>query len=193
MVTAVLAGFVAFVAIQAAGAGAAAAKATLRVTRLNPLTIRATGFKAGERVVVTLTAGTSKKTGQATAGATGAVTVTISGAGLTRCTAYSLRASGSKGGVATFKATVAPTCKPDATVTFGSTVAVIGKHFRPHERLTVKFVADEARTKIATATGVGSFVAGFGALPLSECSGYTLNIVGSLGSRFTKTKQTVPC
>jgi hypothetical protein len=179
----------------AAGAGRTPtrqAKATLHVVRLKPFTVRGIGFKAKEKVVLRLTgAGTGTATGTATAG--GTVTLTLPRASVTACSPYVLRAIGATGTVATLKNVIGLACKPTATVDFGMTVIVTGSRFQPGERLTVTLVADGTRTRPATATSRGSFQANFGALPLSNCSAYTLKITGSKGSKFTKTQQAVPC
>jgi hypothetical protein len=168
------------------------AKATLHVVRLKPFTIRGVGFKAKEKVVLRLTgAGTGTATGTATAA--GTVTLTLPKAAVTACSAYVLRATGASGSVATLKNVVGAACKPVATVDFGAAVIVVGSRFQPGEHLTVTLVADGTRTRSATASSKGSFQASFGALPLSNCSAYTLKITGSKGSKFTKTQAAVPC
>jgi hypothetical protein len=178
---------------MAAQAGhARAAKATLHVVRLKPLTVKVTGFKPGEPVVLKLT---GAKTGSAkgTAGATGSVTLTFPKAALTTCTAYTLRATGTKGSVATLKPTLGAACRPTATVDFGSSVIVIGSRFQPGERLTVTLIADGTRTKAVAASAKGLLHLSFGALPLSNCSAYTLKITGSKGSTFKKVQPALPC
>jgi hypothetical protein len=183
------------VGVLAAPAGAGQARqaaATLHVVRLKPFTVRGVGFKANEKVVLRLTgAGTGTATGKATVG--GTVTLTVPGAAVTACSPYVLRAVGTSGSIATLRNIVGAACKPVATVDFGASVIVIGSHFQPGERLTVTLVADGTRTRPATATSKGSFQANFGALPLSNCSAYTLKITGSKGSKFTKTQPAVPC
>ena len=47
--------------------------------------------------------------------------------------------------------------------------------------------------KSATASAKGSFTVSFGALPMSDCTPYTLTITGSLGSRFAHTQEALPC
>jgi hypothetical protein len=172
--------------------GATGAKATLHVVRLKPFTVRGSGFKPAERVTVTL-AGGPKGTAVGTANGSGTFTVTFSKAAVTACSAYVLHATGSVGSRATFTATLAPACRPTATVDFGATVVVTGTHFRPGERLTVTLVADGNRTRAATASATGSFQVSFGALPLSNCSAYTLRVIGSKGSRFIKQQAAAPC
>jgi hypothetical protein len=183
------------VAVLAAPAGARQerqAKATLHVVRLKPFTVRGAGFKAKEKVVLRLTgAGTGTATGTATAA--GTVTLTLPKAAVTACSAYVLRATGASGSIATLKNVVGAACKPVATVDFAASVIVTGTHFQPGERLTVTLIADGTRTRPATANAKGSFTANFGALPLSNCSAYTLKITGSKGSKFAKTQAAVPC
>src|SRR5262245_52045986 len=79
-----------------------ASKAAVKVVKLTPFTVRASGFKPAEKVVVTLSGG-ARGVARGTATATGAVTVAFPKATVTNCTAYTLRAVGSKGSVATFK------------------------------------------------------------------------------------------
>jgi len=168
------------------------AKASLHVVRLKPLTVRGSGFKAKEKVVLRLSgAGTGIARGTATA--SGSVTLTFPKALVTTCSPYVLRASGAGGTTATLKNTVAAACKPIATVDFGAAVVVTGSHFKPGERLTVTLVADGTRTKTVAASAKGLLNVSFGALALSNCSAYTLKIKGSKGSTFTKSQAAVPC
>ncbi|HEY7178406.1 MAG TPA: hypothetical protein VH305_04460 [Gaiella sp.] len=178
----------------AAVAPAAAAKATLRVVKLSPLTIRGTGFKPAERVTLTLSAG-ANGTARGTATAGGAVTVSFPKAKLTACTAYTLRAVGAAGTKATFKRTVTASCKPAAALKFtGTDVLLAGTHFRPGEKLSITLVEGGGPHKrSATASSAGAFTVDFGALPMSDCTAYTLTITGSLGSRFSKSQEALPC
>ena len=178
----------------AASAPAAAAKATVRIVKLSPLTIRGSGFKPAERVTVTLSAGAAGS-GRGTATAAGIVTVTIPKAKVTACTAYTLRAVGANGTRVTLKRTVAASCKPAAALKFtGSDVLVSGTHFRPGEKLSVILVEGGGpHKKSATANPTGAFGVNFGALPMSECTAYKLTITGSLGSRFAHQQEALPC
>jgi hypothetical protein len=178
----------------ATAAPAAVTKATVKIVKLNPLTIRGSGFKPTERVTVTLSAGAAG-TARATATAAGIVTVSLPKAKVTACTAYTLRAVGSAGTKVTFKRTVAASCKPAAALKFtGSDVLVSGTHFRPGERLSVILVeGGGSHKKSATANPAGSFGVNFGALPMSECTAYKLTITGSLGSRFAHQQEALPC
>jgi hypothetical protein len=178
----------------AATAPAAATKATVRIVKLSPLTIRGTGFKPAERVTVTLSAGAAGSA-RGIATAAGTVTVTIPKAKVTACTAYTLRAVGAAGTKVTFKRTVAASCKPAAALKFtGSDVLVSGTHFRPGEKLSVTLVEGGGpHKKSATANPTGSFGVNFGALPMSECTAYKLTITGSLGSRFAHQQEALPC
>jgi hypothetical protein len=170
---------------------ATSAKPTLHVVKLRPFTVRGAGFKPAERVTVTL-AGGAKGTAVGTANGSGTFTVTLK-APVTACTAYVVRATGKAGSRATFTAKLTPACVPKADVDFGATVVVTGTHFRAGEKLTVTLVADGTRTRTVRASTTGSFQASFGALPLSNCSAYTLRVTGSLGSRFTKVQAALPC
>jgi len=168
------------------------AKASLHVVKLSPLTVKGSGFKAKEKVVLRLSgAGTATARGTATAG--GVVTLTFPKVKVTACSAYVLRASGATGTSATLKNSIGAACKPVATIDFGAQVIVTGSHFQPGERLTVTLVADGTRTRTVAASAKGLLSVSFGALPLSNCSAYTLKITGTKGSKFTKSQQAVPC
>jgi len=168
------------------------AKASLHVVKLSPLTVKGSGFKAKEKVVLRLSgAGTGTARGTATAG--GVVTLTFPKVKVTACSAYVLRASGATGTSATLKNSIGAACKPVATIDFGAQVIVTGSHFQPGERLTVTLVADGTRTRTVAASAKGLLSVSFGALPLSNCSAYTLKITGTKGSKFTKSQQAVPC
>jgi len=168
------------------------AKASLHVVRLKPLTVRGSGFKAKEKVVLRLS-GAGAGIARGTANANGSVTLTFRSVSVTTCSAYVLRASGAAGTSATLKNTVGAACRPVATVDFGASVIVIGSHFQPGERLTVTLIADGTRTRTVAASAKGLLNVSFGALPLSNCSAYTLKITGSKGSKFTKTQEQIPC
>jgi hypothetical protein len=178
----------------AAAAPAAAAKASLKIVKLSPLTIRGTGFKPAERVRLTLSAGATG-IARGTATAAGTVTVSFPRARVTACTAYTLRATGAAGTKVTFRRTVAASCKPAATLKFtGTDVIVAGAHFRPGEKLSVTLVeGGGSHTKSTTSRSTGAFSVNFGALPMSDCTGYALTIKGSLGSRFSTSREALPC
>jgi hypothetical protein len=182
----------ALLAVLASAAQARTAKATVHVVRLKPLTVTISGLKPGEPVVAKLT-GAAIGTAKGTATASGSVKLTFPKASLTRCSAYTLRATGTKGSVATLKSTVGAACKPKATVDFGASVIVTGSNFQPAEHLTVTLIADGTRTKTAVASAKGLLNVSFGALPLSNCSAYTLKITGSKGSTFKKVQPALPC
>ena len=175
-------------------APAASAKATLKIVKLNPLTIRGSGFKPVERVTVTLSAGAAGRA-KGTATAAGVLTVSVPKAKVTACTPYTLRAVGSAGTRVTFKRTVGASCKPAAALKFtGTDVVLAGTNFRPGEKLSVNLVeGGGGHKKSATASAKGSFTVSFGALPMSDCTPYTLTITGSLGSRFAHTQEALPC
>jgi uncharacterized protein YjeT (DUF2065 family) len=175
-------------------APAAVTKATVKIVKLSPLTIRGSGFKPTERVTVTLSAGAAG-TARATATAAGVVTVSLPKAKVTACTAYTLRAVGSAGTKVTFRRTVTAACKPAAALKFsGTDVVVAGTHFRPGEKLSVTLVEGGGpHKKSATASSTGAFNANFGALPMNDCTAYKLTITGSLGSRFAHSQEALPC
>jgi hypothetical protein len=178
--------------VLASAGQARVAKATVHVVRLKPLTVTISGLKPGELVVAKLT-GAATATAKGKATASGSVKLTFPKASFTTCSAYSLRATGAKGSVATLKSTVGAACKPKATVDFGASVIVMGSNFKPAERLTVTLIADGTRTRSAVASAKGLLHLSFGALPLSNCSAYTLKIKGSKGSTFTKVQPALPC
>ena len=177
-----------------AGAPAATTKATVRIVKLSPLTIRGTGFKPTERVTVKLSAGAAG-TVRGTATAAGVLTVSFPKTKVTACTAYTLRAVGTAGTKVTFKRTVAASCKPAAALKFtGTEVVVSGTHFRPGEKVSVTLVeGGGSHKRAATASSAGAFSVDFGALPMSDCTAYTLTIVGTLGSRFAHSQEALPC
>ena len=178
----------------ATAAPAAAAKATVKIVKLSPLTIRGIGFKPAERVTLTLSAGAAG-TAKGTATATGILTVSFPKAKVTACTSYTLRAVGASGTKVTFKQIVKPSCKPAAALKFsGTDVVVAGTHFRPGEKLSVTLVeGGGSHKKSATARSTGAFTANFGALPMNDCTAYKLTITGSLGSRFAHSQEALPC
>lgn len=175
-------------------ASTATTKATLKVVKLKPLTVRGTGFKARERVTLTLSVGKQRVRGTATA--TGRLTVSFPRAKVTTCTPYTLRAIGAAGTRATVKQVVrAAACKPTAAVTFpGASVVIAGARFRPGERVTVNLVVDGApHRRSGTASSTGVFKVDFGALPMNHCSAFSLTVEGSLGSRFATSRDALPC
>jgi hypothetical protein len=169
-----------------------AAKAAVVVVKLKPLTVKVSGFKASEPVVLRLT-GDSTGTVKGTASATGTVILKLPKATLTTCSTFTLRALGAKGSVATLKKTAGAACKPTATVDFGSSVIVIGSRFKPGEHLSVTLIADGTRSKVGIASAKGLLNLSFGALALSNCSPYTLKITGNKGSTFKKVQPALPC
>lgn len=184
-------------AIFVTGAPAApqlATKATLKVVKLKPLTIRGTGFKSGERVTFKLSSGLTGSA-RATATAAGAVTVAFPKAKVTACTSYAVRAVGASGTHATLKPVLKTSCKATAAVKFeGTSVVIVGTQFRPGESVKVSFVANgEPHARTTRASSSGTIRVDFGALPISECSPYKLTIVGSLGSRVTMSQDALPC
>jgi hypothetical protein len=171
---------------------ARAAKAAVVVVKLKPLTVKVSGLKPSEPVTLRLT-GDATGTVKGTASATGTVVLKLPKATLTTCSSFSLRAVGTKGSVATLKKTAGAACKPTATVDFGSSVIVIGSRFKPGEHLSVTLIADGTRTKVGIASAKGLLNLSFGALPLSNCSAYTLKITGNKGSTFKKVQPALPC
>lgn len=78
-----------------------AARAQLRLMTSSPVTLRGTGFKAGEHVrVVTRLPGMATKS--VTVGSFGSFTVRFTGSAGTRCTGFSVTATGDRGSRASF-------------------------------------------------------------------------------------------
>ena len=136
------------------GARRTPAKASLHVVRLKPLTVRGSGFKPKEKVVLRLS-GAGAGIARGAANAIGSVTLTFPKVAVTTCTAYVLRASGAGGTTATLKNTVGAACRPIASIDFGASVIVTGSHFQPGERLTVTLIADGTRTRTVAASAKG--------------------------------------
>lgn len=167
------------------------ARPALHVVRLRPLTVAGTGFRPRERIVLTLT-GDATGTARGTATVRGTFAVKFPKA-LTACSLYAVRARGARGSRAALRSKLKVACLPVATADFATSAIVTGKRFRPRERLVVTLIGDGKHTKTVTATATGTMEADFGALSLSNCSGYTLTVKGSKGSVFKKTHPTVPC
>ena len=166
---------------------------SLRILRMNPLTAQGAHFKARERVTVRL-AGGSRGAARITASAVGTFTVRFAKVTVTRCTSYSVRATGSRGSLALYTAKPGAGCRPKVTVDFAQGAVVKGMNFKPRERVNIKVTsADETLTGTATANAAGSFTADLGASPLSNCSAYTIQVVGSQGSKFSSHHAAIPC
>jgi hypothetical protein len=184
-----------FVGVFATTAFGASQKGTVKVVKLKPFTVRGTGFKSGERVTVKLSGGV-KGTTRGTAAANGTVTVSFpKTTKVTACTSYVLRAVGAAGTRVTFKPKLKSSCKATAAVKFeGTSVVISGTRFQPGEKVTLTFVANETPHKrTVKASPAGVIKVDFGRLPISECSPYTLTIVGSLGSRVSMSQDALPC
>jgi hypothetical protein len=82
----------------------------LRLADPAPLTLRGTGFAAGERVRVTLTAATTR-TNRVVAGRSGRFLVSLAGVPYDRCLGMSAQAVGSEGSLARLKLPQ-PLCPP---------------------------------------------------------------------------------
>lgn len=83
--------------------------------------------------------------------------------------------------------------KPSAAVVFAQGVSIVGRHFKPRERLTVTLVGFQTYTRRIRATATGRFRIDLGAISLNDCNAYTLKVVGILGSRFSLAHPTAPC
>jgi hypothetical protein len=84
--------------------------------------------------------------------------------------------------------------KPTADVVFKQTVHVVGSHFKPKEHVTVTIVATDVTWKRKLqAKPTGAFDVDFGHIPLNACNGYTLKVVGALGSHTGLSHPVEPC
>ncbi len=83
--------------------------------------------------------------------------------------------------------------KPSASVLFTPAVVVVGKHFKAKERVTVSFSGSVSAVRKLRATSTGAFRVNFGAIALSDCSGFTLKVVGTMGSRCSMAHPPKPC
>ena len=167
----------------------------VKFVKLRPFTVQGSHFKARERVVLTLTSG-KHWTATRTATVAGTFTASFATSALTKCSAYTVRAVGSRGSRVTLKPVLPAACtgKPTAALSFATVVEAKGTHFKPAEALTVSIVTPtETFTRHVKATGTGAFTADFGALSINDCSEYTLKVVGSLGSHFSFSHALVPC
>jgi hypothetical protein len=100
-----------FTALLPVAAVASTSTAHIGFASISPVSVRATGFKSGEGVVVTVSSKvTRKKT--VTAGSRGAFRATFTGFSIAKCQAYSVRAKGNRGSTAS--ARVIPECAPPA-------------------------------------------------------------------------------
>ena len=98
--TALLSAAVLLVCGLAGGSLAAAAlqrHAALKIIRMGPVTVRGTGFKPSERVVLRARTTTASATRTASAGATGTFTAAIPGISVGRCGRLSITAIGARG------------------------------------------------------------------------------------------------
>src|SRR5689334_2115550 len=79
-------------------AGAALQRhAALTIVRMGPVTVRGTGFRPSERVVLQARTTTASTTRRATAGASGAFTAALPGIAVGRCGGLSITATGARG------------------------------------------------------------------------------------------------
>jgi hypothetical protein len=96
-------------AILSAVALGATKSAHVAVTATSPTTIQGTGFKAHERVTLTVSA-KETRTKRIYAGARGSFTTTFKGLTIPRCDSYTVRAKGNRGSTALLR--VIPECAP---------------------------------------------------------------------------------
>ncbi len=101
----VLALLLALAALTPALAPAAVPHLRVWLSDTSPLTVKGSGFKAGEKVSVTLTAGHRFAPRMLVASPRGALTATWTGTPVRKdgCLTVSIRAVGNRGSVATFK------------------------------------------------------------------------------------------
>jgi hypothetical protein len=102
-------------AILAAGAaGGVTSAPKLSVPDTAPFTVRGVGFKALERVVVTVSSGAARKRTTVT-GTAGTFTITFTGVDVGSCDPYVVRALGTKGSKAAVRHTVQEQCGAQPT------------------------------------------------------------------------------
>jgi len=98
---------IATMVLVATAAYAAVGTARVGVMQTSPFTVRGTGFRAHERVAVTVYAKTTRMKA-VTAGVRGGFTTAFSGVTIGRCDGYVIRAKGNRGSIAFLK--VRPEC-----------------------------------------------------------------------------------
>ena len=87
--------------------------AALKLERTSPVTVRGTGFRPSERVVLRARTNTASMTRTVTAGASGAFAATIPGITVSRCGGLSITAIGARGSRASAMRHVSlPACNP---------------------------------------------------------------------------------
>jgi hypothetical protein len=97
------AAFIAAAATAAGGVGAESTQARLRVVDTDPVTVRATGFRAYEHARISVLAGARLLHRAATAGSGGGFTMRLAGVDANTCAGFSVTASGDRGSRATYK------------------------------------------------------------------------------------------
>ncbi len=98
-------------ALLLAGAGSAATGPSLRLASTKPFVVKGAHFKAGERVLVTLTIDRKRSSRSARAVA-GSFTVSFGTVELDRCSSYVVRAIGGQGDGAVLRHLPLPMCAP---------------------------------------------------------------------------------
>jgi hypothetical protein len=95
-------------------AGASAQRhAALRITRMDPVTVRGTGFRPSEPVLIRVRATMTSARRSVTAGAQGAFTVTVSGIQVGHCGRLAVTAIGARGSRASIvRRLPLPACNP---------------------------------------------------------------------------------
>jgi hypothetical protein len=101
--------FALLAALLPVAAVASSNAARIGFTSVSPVSVRATGFKSGERVTLTVSAKVKRKK-TVTAGSRGGFRATFSGFSIKRCQAYAVIAKGNRGSTAAAK--VVPECAP---------------------------------------------------------------------------------
>jgi hypothetical protein len=98
-------------ALLLAGAGNAATGPSLRLASTKPFVVKGAHFKAGERVLVTLTVNRKRSTRSARA-VGGSFTVSFGTIDVDRCSSYVVRAIGGSGDGAVLRHLPLPACLP---------------------------------------------------------------------------------
>jgi hypothetical protein len=83
--------------------------------------------------------------------------------------------------------------EPTLRIVGASDVVISGTHFRPNERVTLRFVAlGVPSVKVVRSTRAGRLVTRL-ARAVPHCEGYTISAVGSRGSRVFHRELPPPC
>jgi hypothetical protein len=177
-------------ALGSAASGQSAGRPALLVVDQRPFTVQGRHFRSHERVNVTLYKGQqSIRTRRVTASSSGGFRAVLQETAVDRCDTIFVRAVGTRGSNAVLKLLPRPAChstrlggaatsvRPTLTITSMHPLEVIGRGFKPSERVVV---STATKRKTVTANSAGRFDVRFAGL---KCAGATIVAVGSKGSR----------